>query len=365
MARLAAPTALHSWITSGFSRRRPFPDTLWVLLRSGRHALPLLLASLVALVPEASVSQARQAAAATDSVTISMGYIPNVQFAPFYVADARGYYAAAHLKVSFDYAQSPDIIQLVAAGNRAFGNTEADQVIIGRTHGLPVVSVLTQYQRFPEVVFALQSSHIRSFADLKGKKIGIPGKYGASWTGLQAALQAAHLSTSDVKIEVIGYNQVSQVAQHQVDAALGYVMNEPVQLQHLGYKVTVLPLANAANLAGAGIVASRKLVSTQPDLVRRFVQATLRGLQYTIANPDAAFTTSRRYIKGLGSSQLQLQQAELLEAVKYMDAPAGRHVGCASQAQWSGMQQALLSQHQISTTLSAGSFFTNQFVPGC
>jgi NitT/TauT family transport system substrate-binding protein len=325
----------------------------------------LLLAPLLALLPLTVGAQAHGTRAATDAVTISMGYIKNVQFAPFYVADAKGYYAAAHLKVSFDYAQSSDVIQLVAAGSRAFGNTEADQVIVGQAHGLPVLSVLTQYQRFPVVIFALQASHIRGFADLKGKSIGIPGKYGASWTGLQAALQAAHLTTSDVHIEVIGYNQVSQVAQHQVDAAVGYAMNEPVQLQHLGYAVTVLPLANAVRLAGAGIITSQHLAATNPDLVRRFVQATYRGLRDTIANPDAAFTIARRYISGLSGSQLQLQRAVLNAAVKYWAAPADGHLGCASLSQWATMQQALLSQHQIATTKNPSSFFSNQFVPNC
>ncbi|HWE61319.1 MAG TPA: ABC transporter substrate-binding protein, partial [Chloroflexota bacterium] len=306
--------------------------------------IPLLALLLLLAAPGA---RAQPTVATLQAITLSMGYVPNVQFAPFYVADARGYYAAAHVKVTFDYAQSPDIIKLIAAGNLGFGNTEADQVIVGRAHGLSVVSVLTQYQRFPVVIFALQSSHIRSFADLKGKTIGIPGLYGASYTGLLAALHAAHLSTSDVKIEAINYTQVSEVARHQVDAAVGYVMNEPVQLQQLGYKVTVLPVANVADLAGAGVIASQSLIQRQPNLVQRFVQATYRGLSDTIANPNAAFTISRRYIKGLDASHWQMQLAVLQQAVRYWAAPAGHHLGCATAGQWTNTQSALIEQKQI------------------
>jgi len=333
-------------------------------LISLHRAATLVALLLLSLAPRLAAS-GEAGAAGPDRITVSMGYIPNVQFAPFYVAAARGYYAAAHLQVTFDYAQSPDIIKLIASGDRTFGNADGDQVIVGRAHGLAVESVLTQYQRFPVVIFALQSSQIRSFADLKGKSIGIPGLYGASYTGLLAALQAAHLSTKDVKIVSINYTQVAQVAQHQVDAAVGYAMNEPVQLQHLGYKVTVLPLANLANLAGAGIVTSQNLIQKQPDLVRRFVQATYRGLQDAIANPLTAFTVSRGYIKGLSANQVSLQLAVLREAVKYWAPPAGQHLGCGTTAQWAVTQAALLSQHKISKPVGVGSVFTNTFVHGC
>lgn len=328
------------------------------------HTLAALLAATMIAAPFGSRVDAAPSSA-FDSVTIAMGYIPNVQFAPFYVADARGYYAHEHLKVRFSYAQSPDIIKLIGSGDLTFGNAEGDQVVVGRTSGIPVVSVLTQYQRFPVVIFALASSHIRGFADLKGKTIGIPGLYGASYTGLLAALRAVHLSTQDVRIEAINYTQVSQIAQHQVDAAVGYAMNEPVQLQQLGYKVSVLPVAAVSDLAGAGVITSGATVSQHPDLVRRFVAATYRGLSETDADPDAAFGASRPYIRGLTAAQIPLQRAVLREAVRYWRPGALRRLGCGNGPQWSATESALLSQKQIHASVPVSTLFTNRFVPGC
>jgi NitT/TauT family transport system substrate-binding protein len=265
-----------------------------------------VVAAGLAWRPDAEVhaAQARQ-------VTIAMGYIPNVQFAPYYVAYQKGYYAAAGLTVHFNYSTSTDVMKLVGTGAIAFGNAEADQVIVARARGLPDVSVFTQYQRFPVVIFALRSSGIRSFADLKGKTIGIPGLYGASYTGLLAALAAAHLTTSDVHVEAIGYAQVAEVAQHKVDAAVGYVMNEPVQLQQQGYAVTVLPIANLVPLGGPGIVTSTALIKSNPDLVKRFVQATYQGQLYTDAHAGEAFAISRRYMPALAANTVAYQQAVL------------------------------------------------------
>jgi len=163
----------------------------------------VLAAMLLQSVGSATSAPAR--ASALQQVTISMGYVPDIQFAPFYVAVAKGYYAAAGISVHFDYAQTSDVIALVGANKIEFGDAEPDQVIVGAAHKLPIVSVLTQYARFPVVIFSLASSNIRSFADLKGKTIGIPALYGASYTGLVAALQAVHLSVNDVKLSASGY----------------------------------------------------------------------------------------------------------------------------------------------------------------
>ena len=328
-----------------------------------RNRLLAVLLSMLVCAP--GVSAAHGQISALDTVNIAMGYIPNIQFAPFYVADARGYYKAAKIKVSFNYEQSPDIITLIATGNLAFGNVEGDQVVVGRAKGLPVTSVLTQYERFPVAIFALESKHIRSFADLKGKTIGIPGLYGSSYSGLLAALKAAGLSAHDVHIEAINYAQVVELARGQVDAAVGFAMNEPVQLQQQGYKVTVLPLATLVNLAGAGVVTSDSMVRGHADLVRRFVQATYRGLKKTNANPSTAFTLSRPYIHDLTPAQVKYQQAVLRAAIPYWLPVPGHGLGCGVAATWSTTQSVLLGQGQIRVQSPVSSFYTNRFLAGC
>ncbi|HVC81351.1 MAG TPA: ABC transporter substrate-binding protein [Chloroflexota bacterium] len=332
---------------------------------SRRLAAPLLILALLGGSAPLTHSGGPVQAAGTQAVTVSMGYIPNVQFTPFYVADARGYYKAAGLTVHFDYTLSTDVIKVVGSGSVAFGDAEADQVIAGAGRGLSVVSVLAQYQRFPVVIFALKSSHIRSFSDLKGKTIGIPGLYGASYTGLLAALAAAHLTTHDVKIEAIGYAQVAAVARHRVDAAVGYAMNEPIQLGLQGYPATVLPIAQQADLAGPGIVTSQALITHNPDLVSRFVSASLHGLRDTIANPTASFALARRYMPSLSGSQLTYQMAVLREAIRYWTPFHTRALGCNNPAQWTATAAILLSQHQITSKPRVGGMYSNRFIPKC
>src|SRR5437764_98233 len=180
------------------------------------RALVVLIALVV--VPVAGATSAPRAAAPSlRTVTIGMGFTPNVQFAPFYVADQRGYYRQAGLKVNFNYANSPTLLELVGAGSMSLAIADGTDAIAAVAKGVPIVYVMAEYQRFPVAIFSLARRHIRSVAGLRGKTIGVPGRYGATYAGLLAALHAAGLRPSDVKIQTIKYTQVESVAAGKVD----------------------------------------------------------------------------------------------------------------------------------------------------
>ncbi|MES1239852.1 MAG: ABC transporter substrate-binding protein, partial [Chloroflexota bacterium] len=119
---------------------------------------------------------------------VGLGYIPSVQFAPFYYAEQQGYYASAGLLVTFENKIDPDLVTLVGQGALDLGVADGTSVISAVSQGIPIKYVATIYGTFPSIVFAKESSGIRTAADLKGRKLGIPGKYGSSWIMLQALL---------------------------------------------------------------------------------------------------------------------------------------------------------------------------------
>jgi NitT/TauT family transport system substrate-binding protein len=227
-------------------------------------------------------------------IRLPVGYIPNIQFAPLYVALEKGYYLEANIDLELDYSFETDGVALVGANQIQFSVVSGEQVLLARAQGLPVVYVMSWYKDYPVVVAAKTSQGIRQPQDLAGKKIGLPGLFGANYVGLRAMLRAAGLQESQVTLDSIGFNQVAALAADQDQAVVGYAANEPIQLRAQGYDVDVIRVADYVRLASNGLITNEITLQQNPDLVRRMVQATLRGIADTIANPRPSRRRSSR-----------------------------------------------------------------------
>ena len=209
--------------------------------RSVARRIDRRLRSAVARGVALGATSSPQASAALTKLVVGLGYIPSVQFAQFYLAEQKGYYADAGLDVEFQSKSDDNLIPLVGQGAIDVGIGDGTSVIPAVSQGIPVRYIATIYGKFPNVVFAKASSGIKEAADLKGKKIGTPGRYGSGWVMLQALLGSAGLKPTDVEIvEYPDYTQRAAVEQGAVDAATGFANNEPVQLELGGDPAVVL-----------------------------------------------------------------------------------------------------------------------------
>src|SRR5687768_464123 len=244
-------------------------------------------------------------------IRLPMGYIANIQYAPFYIAVEKGYFKDAGIELEFDYKFETDGVALVGAGELPFAIVSGEQVPLARAQGLPVVYVAAWYQQYPVSVIAKSDLGVVIPQDLKGRKIGLPGLFGANYVGLRALLNAGELSESDVTLDAIGFNQVDLMAVGQQDIIVGYAANEPIQLRAQGIAVTEIRVADYVQLASNGILASEKVITENPELVRAFVGAFLKGLEDTIENPDEAFSVSESYIPNFGELDSDVQRQVL------------------------------------------------------
>jgi NitT/TauT family transport system substrate-binding protein len=314
----------------------------------------ILLVLFTACTPGASETPARLTA-----IRLPMGYIPNIQFAPFYVAVEKGYYRDAGIDLDFDYSFETDGVTLVGSGDLPFAVVSGEQVLLARAQELPVVYVLAWYQGYPVAVVAKKEAGISSPADLRGKKIGLPGLFGASYVGLRALLRSAGLAESDVTLDSIGFNQVEALATDQEDAIVGYVTNEPIQLEANGYDVTTIPVTDYVNLASNGLISNEKTMAENPELVRSFIQATLKGLRDTIADPDEAYEISKKYVDTLATADEATQKEILATSIALWQADK---LGYSDPASWQNMQDVLLDMGLYTTPLDLNKAFTNDFV---
>jgi NitT/TauT family transport system substrate-binding protein len=252
-------------------------------------AVGLLLAACTSPSPTANAS----AGEPLRPVTLLLGFRPDVQFAPFYVAQQEGYYADAGLDVSIEHRQAPDVQRLVADGQAEFGVADATDVMIARTNGIPVRYVSTLYQSFPVALIGASGTVPADPADLAGLAIGTPGPFGSSWHALLAMLDAGGLSADDISVrEYPQFNQVDGLSNGDVDLITGFRNNEPLQLEARGMAVELLTVDDVAPLPGPGMIVGDELLDADPELVRAFVEATAAAQAAVIADPEIGFAAA-------------------------------------------------------------------------
>lgn len=326
-----------------------------------RLALPALL--LLATVFGFAACGTPGQDASLPHLTVGLTYYPDIQFAPFYVADKLGYYKDAGISVSFHHGIETDEFALLATGKEDAIFAGGDEVLEARAaSNLPLVDIATLYQKYPVALIVPADSPIHTLGDLKGHTIGVPGPYGATYTGLLALLHSAHLSTSDVQIQSIGFTQVAALLTHKVDAIMGYSNNEAVQLQAQGFAIRTFNVWDAQPLVSNGIVALESELSKHPAEMRALVSATLRGVQYVIAHPDDAVRISAAYVPGLSGADKQANALKVLQATIPILQGAAKP-GYNDPAAWQAMNTFLTQQQLLKQPVTVTQAYTNAYLP--
>jgi NitT/TauT family transport system substrate-binding protein len=293
-------------------------------------------------------------------VTLPVGYIPNVQFAPLYVGIEKGFYRNAGLEVSVDYSMENDNAVLLATGNLQFAILSGEQVLLGRAQGLPLVYTMAWYQQYPVGIVSKAAEGIKTAADLKGKKIGLPGLYGASYIGAMALLYSGGLTEKDVTLDSVGYNQVEVLLADREDAVVVYVTNEPAQLEKLGEQINLLKVSDVLQMVGNGLVTNEQTLRDNPALVKAMSQATIEAIQYTIDHPDEAFEISKKYVPNLDSSDQSIQKQVLMNSIELWKAS---QIGFSQPQAWVNMQNTLQKMGLMTSPVDLSACYTNEFIP--
>jgi NitT/TauT family transport system substrate-binding protein len=322
-------------------------------------AIIALVISGCGLAQDLGDSQADEPIALTPT-RLTMGYIPNIQFAPVYVSMEKGYFNQAGFDVTLEYGNEADAVALVGAGDQTFCVASGEQVLLARAQGLPVTYVAAWYQDYPVGVVSLAEAGIQNPGDLAGVDVGIPGLYGASYIGFKALLDAGDLTEEDVSLLPIGFNQVEALVADQSDAVVIYLANEPVVLRHQGYDVNVMRVADYLKLVSNGLVTNEETLESDPEMVRAFVEAFLKGIADTIADPDEAHEISKLYVENLAEADRTLQFEILEESIQLWRAD---RLGFSDPTGWENMHEVLFNMGLLTETLDLEGAFTNDLLP--
>ena len=311
--------------------------------------LAALLAGCTAPVPTAAPStpSTQTPVPATGPARIGLSYIPNVQFAPFYVAEADGLFdattgTAATLR---HHGAQEGLFTAIAAGQEDFVLAGGDEMLQARETGLDLVAVATYYQRYPVVVIVKEDGPIQTLTDLKGKKVGVPGRYGSSWFGLLVALRTAGLTENDIEVVEIGYTQQAALTTDKVDAVMGFSNNDLVQFQEAGEQVRSLSISDGTPpLVGACLVTTRAYLDANPEVVRGVAEAMVTGINTVIEESagDRPLAVTAEQVPGLTGEALEAARATLKATLVVMTDEKFHADGKLDAATWQAMGEFML-----------------------
>ena len=287
-------------------------------------------------------------------VTIGLGYIPNVQFTPFYVAETLGYYREAGFDVKFQHGYVTELMPLLLRGKLDFVVGDPEDAVFARQQGAPLKYVMAMYQKSPVTLFSLSPLN-----DLRGKTLGVPGPFGSSYHALQALLASRKLSAGrDVKLVTIGFTQQEAVRTGRVSAATGYLNNDVVLLgRATGRRVYTLDLSAAYPMVGVGLITQEKTLNTAR--ARAIVRASQRGLSYTLKSPAQAYALARPRFGEAGGDLGILKASLPLMTSAYT---RQRGLGALDPAAWRGAVAALVQQGKLPAGTKPETFYSNALI---
>ena len=238
-------------------------------------------------------------AEAADKVTFVTDFGYNGRHAYYFVALEKGYYARQDLDVQIVRGQgSADAVKQVAAGTAQMGFADMAAVILGRGNDqIPAKVVAVVYAKPPHAIYVLKDSGITKPKDLEGKKIADTA-FSAVPKLFDAYAKAAHIDAGKVTWLVATSDALpGMLTTGRADGIGQFIVGEPLLAKSAAPKqVLALSYADAGlDLYGNGIIASDELIKSKPDLVRRFVSATMQGLKDAVANPQEAGTIMNKH----------------------------------------------------------------------
>lgn len=320
---------------------------------------PRLTRRLAALALAACA--AAPVAAAPEEITYLMPAPPTLPaFAPWQIAQAKGYYAEENLKVTFVLARGGvDVAKQVGAGNALVGGAIGDTPIIVRPNGVPVKAVAVLGGGSLMLLATHQGSNIKTPKDLKGQTVTVLSYTDTTYYSLLGSLKKFDLGKSDAQIQAAGPAGVWQLFAGGKAQAMAGTADWIAEAEAAGAKVEVHPSGEYFPSMAQAILASDDAIKNKPETVQKVVRATLKGLKYMMDDPKGSVAAFVQAVPAYAGKEALLERAF---ALARQHVYGGQKVlGQIDPARMDAVQKFYVEEQIVPKATPLDDLYTNRF----
>lgn len=286
-----------------------------------------------------------------DKVLLTLNWVPYGEHAPFYYGVDEGFYEDEGIDLTVRRGGgSGHTVEAVSGKHTEFGWADSAALLNGISEGFPVKSAGVFLQRGPASIEFFADTGIESPEDLRGKTIaGTAGD--AMYASFPAWLETQGMTVDDVNLENVDpAAKVSLLAERKVDAIMGFFHDQAPTIAHTtGDEVDALLWSDwGMNLLSTGVVVHDDTIAENPELVERFMRATVRSWQEAVDNPDAAVDAMAEGADATHPTEVLAEQFDKTTTLLSTDNTEGNAPGLNSEEDWTEMISLMVDGMGIS-----------------
>ncbi len=303
----------------------------------------------------------------TEKVTLMFGFTPNVGYAPFYAAAANGYYDEEGLDVNFQYSTEGGVgvTKQIAIGNVEFGYSGDTEALVGRLQDMSIVNIQRIIQKNLFGIYSKKELGITKPDDLIGKKIAFPGPTVTIATATKIMLTQSGKDFNQIEPLYVGGAVISTHLSGNADAFAAYLPQKIVAEAISGGKMNEISASDYTTIGRTYLFTSDVIINEHPDLVKKFVRATQKGLEYSVEHPEEATDAYIKYNPEAAEKRgLHLAiWKSMVERGFDKDANGKPIFHLPSEDKWAEKQDQMFDAGAIDRKTDVNQFYTDEFVP--
>jgi NitT/TauT family transport system substrate-binding protein len=302
-------------------------------------------------------------ASAQEAVSLRLNWYLGGLHVPYYYGVERGFFKAEGIDLTINEGRgSANTVQVVGAGSDTFGMADSSSVVSAIAKGVEIKSVKSLLNSTGFAVVSLASTGIKTPKDLEGKSLAVsPGDpLGQLFRAL-----AAHNTLDMSKIRFVQVDPAAKVVtvlEKRADALLGGADDQYFLIKYRGQEPAALRYADhGANIVGMTILASNATIKAKPDMIRRFLRASVKSWEEARKNPDAAVDAAMKVKPDLNR---QSTRDQMMVDFELLDSPNSKgRIGRGAEADWNQTIDLLRKYRELETKETWTAFHTNEFLP--